>query len=156
MNINNLDQGMFTEEQIKNDPNAILFDPTGGGGNTPNLPDVPVLMEKITEILEYMCEETVANLRNSNFSDFETHMETKFSSFSMRYFGIFQKLINGEDITPLLSMFISIDKIKSGVLTIEQAEKQLGEELAETYIYPNLTHEQKLKVKKTLKNENFY
>jgi len=143
-----------TEEEIKKNKNAIIYDPTGGN-ETPNLPDVALLLSQVEEILDYMVKtEELKELKKDN-SEYEKHMEDKFPFFSSRYFGIFRKLINGEDITPLLTMCKSINEIKSGNITMEQAEKQLGEGLAEKYIYPNLTKEQKKKIKDTLKNEPF-
>lgn len=152
-------KNMSMEDKIKNDPNAILYDPVGGMENSQieinNLPNVQELLMEITKILEYICKDDIIKMKHSDFKEYELHMESKFEKFSMRYYGIFQKLINGEDITPLMSMFDSINKIKSGYATVEQEEKRIGEELADRYIYPNLTKSQRKKVKKTLKEKTF-
>lgn len=151
MNIKNLDKHIVSEDRIKNDPNAIVYDPFGDA--SPNLPDVGNVLDKVMEILEYMLDDSIKKMKSSNINEYNSHMENKFSEFSNRYYGLFQKIISGEDITPLLSMLASIDKVKSGSATLETVEEQLGEELANKYIYPNLTNDQKKKIKNTIKDQ---
>lgn len=151
----NMNKKSFTEEDIKKDKNAIIYDPTGGD-DTPNLPDTKTIADNVERILEYMVSKPdVMELKNKNYNEYEKHMENMFPVFSSRYMGIFSKIINGEDITPLFEMLKKIDEIKKGNTTLEKVEKKLGENLAEKYIYPNLTAEQRRNVKNTLKNKKF-
>lgn len=143
----------FTENEIKNDPNTFVYDPYENSENVVNLPNVPELLNQIIYILEYMNTDNIIKLKSENFEEYTQHMETKYFEFSNRYFGLFQKLISGEDITPLVSMLGAIENVKSGQISIEQAEESLGDMLAEEYIYPHLTKKQKKDIKNTLNNE---
>ena len=147
MNLNNLnieelskhglDPEFVTEQQMKLKPNqqAIIYDVEGGDVN---LPDVQQVLSQVIEVLEYMTTEEVLDLRSEDNDKYVEHMEEKFKTFSDRYYGLFRKLISGEDITPLMQMLAEIEKVKDGEKTIEEAEKTIGESLAEKYVYPNI------------------
>ena len=119
---------------------AFVYDPSGGleGLPAPNLPDVGDVLSNVEAVLEYMCNDELIELKNKDEDEFDRHMEEKFPAFSFRYYALFKKIISGEDITPLFSMLGGIERIKKGDITIEEVEKDLGEELAEEYIYPHL------------------
>lgn len=136
MNLNfGSNQNIVTEDQIKNKDNAIVYDVPEGEPSIENLPDVPELLKKVTEILEYMCTDDMIALKSTDSGEFNKHMEEKFSVFSNRYYSIFYKLLSGEDLTPLFSMLAAIEKIKKGEVSMENAEKELGKELAKKYIH---------------------
>jgi hypothetical protein len=128
-------QNIVTEDQIKNNENAIVYDVPEGEANIENLPDVKILLKKVTEILEYMCTDEMIALKNEDTGEYNKQMEEKFSVFSNRYYSIFHKLLSGEDLTPLFSMLAAIEKVKNGEVTMETAEKQLGNILAKKYIH---------------------
>jgi hypothetical protein len=121
-----------TEDEIKNNPNAIVYDPYEN--STPSLPDVPTVLGQVEDILKYMVTDDMMKLRKDNFEEFEQHMEQKFSEFSDRYYALFQKLLSGEDISPLMDMFATIEKIKSGKVTMEKGEEQLGKKLYDKFV----------------------
>ena len=50
---------LVTEEEIKKNPNAIIYDPFDENA-TPNLPNVPELLDKIIEILN-ICHKIKSN-----------------------------------------------------------------------------------------------
>ena len=124
---------IVTEDEMKKMKNGLVYDM---GDLTPNLPDIPLLLSQIEEILEYMYDDNILDLKKNNNSKFRQCMEDKFSNFSSRYYGIFDKLLSGGDLTHLYSMFTEIERIKKGEVSLEDAEQVLGEELAKDYI-PN-------------------
>lgn len=134
-NLNSNNGNIVTEDDIKKSDNAIVYEPPEINSDSANFPDVPDLLGEIGEILEYMCEDDVITLRNKSAEEFNKHMEEKFPVFSDRYYAVFQKLLSGEDLTPLFSMLGAIEKIKSGQVSLEDAEKNLGLELADKYIH---------------------
>jgi hypothetical protein len=153
----NIDNNTYLEDDIKNDPNGIILNPDTNDNNndTSNLPYVPDILDNITEILTYMMDEQLLQMKKNDRQQFDLHMEDKFKSFADRYYGIFIKLLNGDDITPLMSMLKSIEDIQAGNITMEQAERKLGDELADRFIYPNLRPDQVNQIKTTLKDKNF-
>lgn len=142
---------LVSEEEIKKNPNAIIYDPFNENA-PPNLPNVPELLDKIIEILEYTSQNDMQKMRTNDPTGYELHMESKYEEFADRYYGLFRKVISGEDITPLLSMLGAIEKIKTGELTMETAEAQLGDELAEKFVYPKLSKKQSNEIRQSVKN----
>lgn len=110
-----------------------------------SFPDVPQLLEDIISILEFINKPEMKELKQKNEPEFQLYMEQQFPDFSFRNYSLFLKLLSGEDITPLLGMLAAIEKIKSGQLTLEEAEKSVGEQLAQKYVYPQLKNAKKSK-----------
>jgi len=127
-------EGTFSIEDAKKNPNAIVLD----SDMAPELPDVPKLLKTVIEILEYMKTDEVSAMKEEDFGDYSNHMETKWPEFADRYYSVFQKVISGEDITMLLRMFAMLENVGRGHMSLESAERQLGEELAQQYIYPKV------------------
>lgn len=144
-------QQLITEEEIKKNPNAIIYDPFNEDA-PPNLPDVPELLDRIIEIMEYMSEKSITNMRKGDVDGYNAHMESKFEQFADRYYGLFRKIIAGEDLSPLLDMLSSIEKIKAGQLTMENAEAQLGDQLAEKYVYPKMSKSKSNEIRQSVRN----
>lgn len=134
----NYEGNFASENEIGNAP-GFVYDIESGA---PNLPDVPVFLNDIASILEYMCKDEILELRNKDSGEFNQHMEDKFPTFCDRYYALFQKILSGEDLSPLMNMLVAIEKVKSGKETLDQAEKKLGEQLAKKYVYPSLKKNQ--------------
>jgi len=145
------DQQFISEEEIKKNPNAIIYDPFNEHA-APNLPNVPEVLDQIIEILEYMSQDNIKKMKNTDPNGYEMHMETKFEKFADRYYGLFKKVSSGDDLTPLLSMLEAIEKIKAGKITMEDAEANLGDELAERFVYPKLSKNQSNEIRNSVKN----
>jgi hypothetical protein len=117
---------------------GYVYDPEGEG--PPSFPDVPELLDNVSKILTYMCEPEMVELKKKSKEEYTLHMEQQFPDFSFRYYTLFLKLMSGEDITPLMYMLAMIEKVKSGELLMEDAEKAVGEGLARQYILPKLSN----------------
>jgi len=129
--------GDFTSD-IPTGPGAapwFVYDVDDGDAN---LPDVPVLLNRVIEILKFMSTDEMIELKANDEPEYIIVMENKFESFADRYYALFRKIISGEDLTPLMNMLAAIESVKDGKETIEDAEKRLGEDLAEQYIYPKI------------------
>ena len=102
-----------------------------------SFPDIDEFLDKVVVILEKMVTGDMIELKKNNHSEYVMNMEKEFPEFSVRYYSLFMKIISGDDITPLMSMLYAIDQVKKGNLSLEDAEKQVGNDLACKYIYPN-------------------
>lgn len=109
----------------------------------PSFPDVPELLDNVNNVLEYMCTSEVKELRKGDKECFQAHMEQRFPDFSFKHYNLFVKLLSGEDISPLLTMLGVIQKVKSGELSMEDAERYVGEGLAKKYVLPKLDKKNK-------------
>jgi len=148
----------FSEEQIMNDPNAIIYDPSGGDNyedTTGMLPDVNDINNEIIEMLEYACSDDIIKMKKKSHTEYANHMRTQFHDFSERYYGVFEMLIAGDcdSIDPLIHMLGAINEINKGNSTLKQAEESIGDELNEKYIYKNMSETEKTKVKKTIQEK---
>lgn len=138
----NFNPKLVDEEAMKDfKGQKIMYD--YGEQNPVNLPNVEDMLDTIIKIYEIMDTEDMKTLKKDNVVQYETKMEELFPAFSFRYYAVFRKVISGEDITPLMHMFSEINNIKAGNKTIEQAEEQLGQNLAEKYVYPKLNRKQR-------------
>lgn len=126
-----------TDEEFLAGQNGILYD-MEGDYNPNALPNTEELMDTVNEILSKMVTPYYKNLKTSNYKQYVEEMERLFPDFSFRYYALFLQVINGEDITPLVGMLLQIDKLKRNEITIDDAEKVVGELLANRYIYPNV------------------
>jgi hypothetical protein len=126
---------IVTEKQMRADKNAYVYDIEAGRDmGIVNLPDVNQLLANVIEILEYSNSGEMVNLRKTNKGEYHKAMERKFPQFSDRYFALFQQILSGEDLSPLLMMLAKVESIKSGSKTIDQAEKEIGEVLVDKYV----------------------
>jgi hypothetical protein len=126
---------------------GFVYDPTGGLDNDEpvvNLVDVGDILGNVEKILEYMCRDEIIALKNQEDGEYGHHMEEQFPEFSFRYYTLFQTIINGEDLANLFSMLGAIERIKQGKISIEDAEKNLGNQLASQYV-KNKTKQNKKK-----------
>lgn len=101
-----------------------------------NLPDVKLFLDQVIEVMECMNQQEMVDLQNKDEEEYKAEMEKRFPQFSFRYYAIFQKIISGDDITPLIEMLAQIERVKCGEIDIEEAEKNIGQSLANKYVYP--------------------
>jgi len=121
---------------------GIVYEPAI---NSPNLTNTSELLDNIITVLEYMNTEEMINLKIKDETKYKDIMEKKFYKFSDKYYATFQKLLSGEDITQLFDMIAMLERVKKGNINFESAEKKIGEQLAQKYIYPNFDKKKKRK-----------
>lgn len=102
--------------------------------NEQNLANVDYILTNIIPVLEYMKEPHMKELKKENIEEYKEQLEEKFKPFSDEYFSVFQKVISGDDLSPLLQMLAMINKIKSNECTLNQAEEIVGIELMKNFI----------------------
>lgn len=98
-----------------------------------NFPDTKVLLKNVKEILGEMSTDEMIKCRKNNYNKYSEEMAKKFPEFSNQYYFLFNKIITGENITPLFKMINIINLTKQGVMSPSDGEKQIGEMLMENY-----------------------
>lgn len=92
----------------------------------------------------YICQPQFQKMKEENKIEYEKHMESIFPTFATTYPSLFNFILKGNtDTTFLDRMFEGIIQISKGDESRENVEKRLGEELAETYLYPKIGHPNK-------------
>jgi hypothetical protein len=94
-----------------------------------NLPDTNEILDNVIKILEFMNTEEICKLKRDNHDAFVSVMENKFESFAERYYSVFRMVISGNDLSPLFEMLKVISQMKTGSMTVESGEKQIGSSL---------------------------
>lgn len=123
MNIKN--QQIVTEEEIKRNGGTIY----DVDSEPLNLPNANLLSDDIIALLEFMNTDEMVLLKQTDKQAFEQTIEDKFPTFALKYYSILQKIINGEDITPLFQMIKVIDTVNIGNKSAEDGEKDVGKYL---------------------------
>ena len=140
MNFNQLNQGSYGQGDIGSQGPGYVYDPQGS--EAPSFPNVPQLLDDVSSILQCMCTPEMVELKKKDKNQFQIQMEQQFPDFSVRYYTLFLKLLSGDDISPLMTMLVAIEKVNSGKLTAEEAEQGIGESLARKYVLPKLNKKQ--------------
>lgn len=74
----------------------------------------------------------------SSFLEYQIYVEDTFPEFNKKYPTIVKKLLFQEDLELIELYFTFMNKIRNNELDQKTAEKQLGEMLANKYLYPKL------------------
>jgi len=118
-------QKLVTEDEIKKSGGTI-YDVES---EPLNLPNAKSLSDELIQILEFMDTNEMALLKKTDNTAFNQAIEDKFPTFALKYYSILQKIINGEDITPLFEMIKVIDTVNYGNKSAEDGEKDVGKYL---------------------------
>ncbi len=109
-----------------------------------SLPNVQDLQDQIIELLEFLnTMEMKLMKKEKSRAEYEAYIEDKFTHFTVRYYGVYQMLISGGDLSMLWKMLESIEAVQQGKTTIEKVEKSLGNDLKDKYITPILKNTKK-------------
>jgi hypothetical protein len=104
------------------------------------IPDLDALMDSIIEFLEYINTSEMQQLEEANPVAFENHLDLKFRSFSLKYYGIFKMLLDkkrrAENVNKLINLFSKLNKVKDGDMSMDKAYEEYTEGLNGEYIYP--------------------
>ena len=119
-----------------------------------NLPDSSFMLSKIQEILTFMCNNELLNVRSVDKKAYDNIIKDKFKIFSTKYPSIMELVLKGEDLTLLVEMLKKIDMVKSNKINMSQAEDSLRDKLADKYLYSNMTRKQKREIQKKMKSIN--
>jgi len=92
--------------------------------------------DQIKKILEFSLTDEQKYLKDTNFELYKYRFESNFPEFNKNFPTIMKKVINGDDLKYLEKMLDAMESIEDNKVTKEEAEKVLGEELAQEYLYP--------------------
>jgi len=100
--------------------------------------NVNEILDTIINVLERMNDDNIKELKKNNENLYIDKLTNEFKEFSDKYYTLFRTVIDGEDITNLFKMLEMIQRIQNKEIDIKTAEKKLGDELANQYLYPAL------------------
>ena len=91
-----------------------------------------VEIKKFAELPEYQTVKKLDRLQ------FEFALRDIFPTFSEEHPFLFRKIVMGDDLTFLYKMLEGITQIKNGTLSVKEVEQEIGNDLANAYVYPAL------------------
>lgn len=99
-------------------------------------------IQSIRDTVEFLKQiintETLMLMKSNNKNDYQTYLIQLFPTFYESYPTLFNNIIQNKDLTFLEEMLEGILKIHENQDLKESIEKDLGEKLAEKYLYPNI------------------
>lgn len=132
---------VLNEEQIKEMTTPL----------PPNkLPSSEEILTQINKILEFMCTDKMLEVRTNDIKNFKYIVRDKFEKFNEKYPTIMDIIIDGGDLSFLYKMLEKIDLVKQNKQKLRNVEIDLRDEMAEKYVYPNLTAKEIKRIKKKL------
>jgi hypothetical protein len=112
--------------------------------------DIDFITDSITNIMETLLTEEYQQLKKNNVDKLLLRLEKEFPKFSEKYYSLLKLIVKGEDISYLFKMLEMIESVQKNEKNIVEVEKNLGEELAEKYLYPSLSKKEVKNIKKKL------
>ena len=97
--------------------------------------DIDKIKENIDMIIKIRDTNNIQNIKKYSIKKYKQTITTIFPTFAEEYATIFKLILDNEDLSKLYYMFNSINQIKKGK-NKDKVEKEVGEMLAEEYLYP--------------------
>ena len=99
--------------------------------------DIKQVLDDVANVIEMISTDEMMELKEKDFKKYQDKIEDKFPKFSARYYGIFMKLIRGEDISTLMIMLSIMAKIKKGLMTYKEGEIEMSKILSQKFVRKN-------------------
>ena len=104
--------------------------------------DINQEIQSIRDTVDFLQQiintETLKQMKSNNNNEYQTYLIQLFPTFYESYPILFNNIIQNKDLTFLESMLEGIKKINENQDLKDSIEKDLGEKLAEKYLYPNI------------------
>ena len=125
----NMNDINITDQKIMENPdmkNGIVYDCGEEDITEATLSVAMNVADETIKVLEFMNTTDMITLRKVNMGLFEQTMEDKFPEFLMKQYAVYQMLLSGENIQPMLVMLKTIDNINNHKQSLEEGEKNVG------------------------------
>ena len=102
--------------------------------NPDKLPDTKEIIDIVAAIRVKLNDEQMIELKKKDKTKHLQLFQEEFKDFYDIYPSLFDQVYNNNDLEMLAKMLDAINKIKTKSVSINSAEKQLGEDLAKKYL----------------------
>lgn len=102
--------------------------------NPDKLPDTKEIIDIVASIRVKLNDEKMIELKKKDKNKHLYLFQKEFNDFYDTYPSLFDQVYNNNDLEMLAKMLDAIEKIKTRSISIKNAEKQLGEDLAKKYL----------------------
>ena len=133
MNNDNIKVDMVSADQLTEEERKNIFERES---TIDAIPDIDVLTGTVYEILTYLEQPSVSKLLKTNDSAVKMYLNNKYTEIPL---GIITLLMEEdsreENIERMLNMFEALRRAKAGLISLDDAEKNLMDEVNERYVY---------------------
>ena len=95
------------------------------------------IKEIVDLIVDFKNTAKLKKLKSKSIDEYNQILENTFPSFKLNYPGIFDIVVNNDNLDMLYNMFKMKEQIDNGG-DKDKIEKDLGEILAQKYVYPHI------------------
>ena len=134
MNNKDVKVDMVTADQMTDEDRKAVFNREA---SVDAIPDLDVLTGHVYEILEYLSRPQVKNLLRTNDTAVKMHLNNKYAeTVPLGVIGLLMDEKNIEEhVERLLRMFENLRRAKTGDVSLEDAHKELADDVNNRYCY---------------------
>jgi hypothetical protein len=100
--------------------------------------EIQSIRDTVNLLKQFINTDDFKEMKNNNNKEYQNYLIQIFPTFYEMYPTLFSNIIENKDLTFLESMLEGIIKINENKDLKDNIEKDLGEKLAEKYLYPNI------------------
>jgi hypothetical protein len=100
--------------------------------------EIQSIRDTVEFLQQIVSTEKLKEMKKDNKKEYQNYLIQLFPTFYETYPTIFNNIIENKDLTFLEPMLEGIIKINENKSLKDSIEKDLGEKLAEKYLYPNI------------------
>jgi hypothetical protein len=101
-------------------------------------PEIQSIRDTVEFLQQIVNTEKLKEMKENNKKEYQNYLIQLFPTFYENYPTIFNNIIENKDLSFLETMLEGIMKINENKDLKDDIEKDLGEKLAEKYLYPNI------------------
>jgi hypothetical protein len=134
MNNKDIKVDMVSADQMSEDDRKAIFNREA---SIDAIPDLDILTGHVYEILEYLSRPNVIKLMRTNEAAVKMHLNNKYAeTVPLGIIGLLMDEKNiDEHVARLLRMFENLRRAKTGNVTLEEAHKELADDVNNRYCY---------------------
>ena len=128
-----------TEEDAKNDPNAVYFDPNS---TVEQIVDLERMTVELVKFLEYISTPKMEELEDTDHDAYIKHLESQFEDFTLHFYSIFKMLTEkgsrskrDDNIAKLINLIETLKQVQNGNRDMNSTYENFKENLNEEFIY---------------------
>jgi len=123
------------EDEARNDPNGIVM-----SDDPECIPDLVDLTNQVISFIDYMDTPEMMELEKKSEAAYSEKLQTKFESFTLKYYNLYKMLLNRKDrvanLEKLEKMINILKDVSAGIRDKNVEQEKFIEQQRQEYIYP--------------------
>ncbi len=102
------------------------------------IPNIINLTNQIIDLLQYMNQPHIKQLKLHNQTEYELDLESKFPKLSSEFYGLFKLILSGIDLSNLFEMFKKLNQVNNNNIDFQTARTEISDLINNQYVNPIL------------------